>query len=365
MPKINNILLLGAYGYTAALIVAKLSDASVQFSIAGRNLEKLVNLKSNYNLVNQIFRISPESFGELESIVPDFDVIINCIGPFNIYGIRVLEQCIKAGKCYIDICGEQYFIRNSFANLDEEAVKNGASVFHSVSFESALTDLLARSCLPSDEVWKDISATYFFDKSRPSSGTRLSMLVSQHFPVYLVENHLLKESMISSFSKRVSYPNRPEMDAVLYAPYPDILFFDRLFSPQNSCTYILTNQKIARFAVTNNHQRQELGQIIELSKKRVNNGPNPEERKKQYFEIILYAKNLDGKKFCFSLTGNDMYGLTASIVTLFLEHLMGADSIPAGIHCPSEINGSEMLFKKILTKNKLRIETESKLSFLE
>lgn len=365
MKKYNKLVLLGAYGYTAQIIASSLSEAKIPFSVAGRNLGKLNELKAMYPSVVSSCYVDSESIDDISKLLTEFNIVINCIGPFNVMGPFILEQCVEKGICYIDICGEQNYVRNSFETFHEKAVKTGASIFHSIAFESALVDLLAKIHLPGNSKWKEISSVYYFEKSRPSPGTRLSMQTTSVFPVYKIENYKLHESGISSFSKMVEFPDRPELNAVLFAPYPEIIFFSKQFLPKYSCSYILTNQSMAKYAVMSNKENQKLEQILDLSKKRIKKGPDKSERENQYFEIILFAENSEGRKYCFSLTGKDMYGLTASIVTLYVEKIMNSVSLPSGVLCPSDIGDNDEVFQKILDQNKIELNTNCSFSFLK
>ena len=107
MPnKRFEILLLGATGYTGGLIADLFQKKGLDFLEYGRNLLKLEGLKlSNKHCIGiEIFTIGSD--GLLPHLGPA-SIVVNCIGPFNVYGQTVVEDCLSAGATYIDITGEQ------------------------------------------------------------------------------------------------------------------------------------------------------------------------------------------------------------------------------------------------------------------
>jgi short subunit dehydrogenase-like uncharacterized protein len=352
---IKKILLLGAYGYTARLIAKGLASENIHFSIAGKNREKLVELQNKYPQIISFHEVDIDFDEQLDTLIPGFDLLINCIGPYNLYGQKVLEKCIQEGICYLDICGEQYFVQQSMMKYHQKAIDSGASIFHAIAFESALVDLLAKVKLPQNTKWKEISSVYYFEKSRPSPGTRLSIQTSPYFPTYCLNNNSLKETGISAYSKKVYYPDKPDMDTILFAPYPEILFFQRTYAPQCSASYVLTSRANANYAIQDKGVRPLLQNILEQNKRRLKTGPEDTERQNQFFEIVLFAEENNGKKYSLALTGYDMYGITASIVIIYCKELLNHGIIPKGILCPSDIGLAKKVFEEIISINQIKI----------
>jgi len=356
MIESRKILLLGSYGYTAQLIAATLSHSGISFSIAGRDPVKLDEMKNQFPLIESLHKVDIESKDLLKNLLPKFRIVVNCIGPYNVFGNLVLEECIDAGCCYIDICGEQHFVNQSFNNYQEKAVQTGACIFHSVAFESALVDLLAKVKLPENEAWECISSIYYFEKSRPSPGTRATMLTSQYFPVYSLEKGQLVQQSLAGFAKNVSDFGNLRLDAVLFAPYPEVMFLKRNFRVQNACSYLLTSNLEAKMATGRKQTEIPLETTMEENRKRMKKGPSDQERLNQVFEIRLLAESSAGKRYCFSLKGKDMYELTASIAEIFVRRLLSMKQWPAGIFTPSEIENPAGVFNEILKSNMLDCE---------
>jgi short subunit dehydrogenase-like uncharacterized protein len=347
------ILLAGAYGYTARLIAEQLSRSGIAFAIAGRDEEKLAEMKSRFPLIHSVHIIDFESEVAVEALLTRFRFVINCVGPYNVLGNLVLQKSIEAGCGYIDISGEQHYVYHSMENMNAMALESGACVFHSVAFESALADLLAKVKLPVDETWKSISTIYHFEKSRPSPGTRATMLTSQHFPVYRLENGELIQGVVAGFAKDVENLENRQFDAVLFAPYPEVLFYRKHYKVENACSYLLTNRFEAKFLTAGKLPKGSLETTLEETRKRARKGPAEQERLNQAFEIRLLAENSAGMKYGYLLKGKDMYGVTASIAEIFTGKLMSLPQMPAGIFTPADIADAAEIFNEILEKNML------------
>jgi short subunit dehydrogenase-like uncharacterized protein len=365
MSTEKRIVLLGAYGYTAQLIAARLDRAGIPFSIAGRLAAKLKKMEEQFPCIISTYCLDAENETDLQELYSKTDVLINCIGPYNLYGSLILKKCMEAGIIYMDICGEQYFVHHSLMNHQEMAIAHGATVFHSLAFESTLADLIAKCCLPKDLSWKEISTLYFFNKIHPSSGTRLSMQTSSFFPVFYLKERNLTESKISDFSKNILYPGKPGMNAALFTPYPEILFFSKQYLPVQSYSYLIFEEAEIKYFLSDNRAKSTLAEVLERSKKRNYQGPDDKERKDQYFEIILFAETPGNERFCFSLSGEDMYGITASIVQIYLDHIIHAENLPKGILLPSEVDDAVLLFEKILAENTIELKAINGFSFVE
>lgn len=200
MPnKRFEILLLGATGYTG-VDCRFISEKGLDFLAYGRNLQKLEGLKlSNKHCIGiEIFTIGSD--GLLPHLGPA-SIVVNCIGPFNVYGQTVVEECLSAGATYIDITGEQEVVKASFDNHDKKAQENGALILHSMSFESALSDLLlllSMKALGANN-YQSFNTYYRLNTKQMSPGTRISLKVANAFDSYsLWQGDLLDPAAVPS-----------------------------------------------------------------------------------------------------------------------------------------------------------------------
>ncbi len=341
-----NIILLGATGFTGQLIAENLCKACIPFCLSGRSNDKLTEIKAKLKTNLPVLNLDINNKTETENTLKKFDLIINCIGPFNLYGANVLNFCIENGKTYIDITGEQNFVKNSMERNDE-AKQSNATIIHSVSFESCLADLMASQFLDTSLSYSDISTYYSFSKSKPSKGTRLTMQISKHFPSFNLINGQYNESASLSFSEDVVFDIAPFSNKAFFMPYPEVLFFKKKYNIGSSASFLLVNNSEAFFL---KGASSEPGYSIEtILKKPVlqHHHLSPVEKSSQQFTLTLKAILHDGHKFINHITGQDMYGLTAYLVSRSVSKISEGMQLPKGVITPSEMGGWEGIWEEL------------------
>ena len=68
-------------------------------------------------------------------------VVIDCVGPFRLYGEPVVRACVTAGTDYIDICGEPEYIERIEYEYGTKAKEQGCYVASAVGFDSVPGDV--------------------------------------------------------------------------------------------------------------------------------------------------------------------------------------------------------------------------------
>lgn len=68
-------------------------------------------------------------------------LVINCCGPFQLYGEPVVLACIEAGTHYVDITGEPLFIEQMQAKYHEMAHRKSSIVIPACGFDSIPADM--------------------------------------------------------------------------------------------------------------------------------------------------------------------------------------------------------------------------------
>jgi saccharopine dehydrogenase (NAD+, L-lysine-forming) len=96
----------GAVGSVAVSTLASLPDFS-EIIIGDINIERahriIAELGSQKVKALQVDAGDPKS---LKSAVAKADIVLNCIGPFYIFGPKILKAAIEARKSYVDICDD-------------------------------------------------------------------------------------------------------------------------------------------------------------------------------------------------------------------------------------------------------------------
>lgn len=154
MPDRLDIVILGATGFTGMyciphiLQLAKSDGHNYSWGIAGRSEEKLKDvLKKMGKKVDADLAKTPLiicDVGDEESLLKmakNTKLVINCVGPFILYGERVVEACLKAGTHHIDVSGEPHYMENLQLTKNEMAKQKGVYVISACGLDSIPSDL--------------------------------------------------------------------------------------------------------------------------------------------------------------------------------------------------------------------------------
>ena len=137
----------GATGFTGKLVVEyalkKYSGDEISWAIAGRNLSKLNDLKDKLNLPDKvgIFEVDSEDQSSIDVLVENTKCVLTTVGPYQLYGNKIIRTCISSGTDYVDLCGEPGWMHKIINECSDDASKSGARVIFSCGFDSIPFDL--------------------------------------------------------------------------------------------------------------------------------------------------------------------------------------------------------------------------------
>ncbi|KAL0461592.1 UNVERIFIED_CONTAM: putative mitochondrial saccharopine dehydrogenase-like oxidoreductase [Sesamum latifolium] len=152
-PKFYDAVILGASGFTGKYVVREAlkflnapNSPLKSLALAGRSPARLaealkwaVGADSSPNIPFLTADISdPDSLSRLAA---QTKVILNCVGPFRLYGQAVVSACVDAGCDYIDISGEPEFMERMEALYHEKAVEKGSLVISACGFDSVPAEI--------------------------------------------------------------------------------------------------------------------------------------------------------------------------------------------------------------------------------
>ena len=67
--------------------------------------------------------------------------MITTVGPYQQYGMPLVEACARSGTYYADLTGEVLFMRQTADRWHETAEGSAARIVHACGFDSILSDL--------------------------------------------------------------------------------------------------------------------------------------------------------------------------------------------------------------------------------
>ena len=145
-----DLVIWGATGFTGKLVCEYITNSykskDLNWTIAGRNEEKLLKLKNRLNIKNSILIGNSNDKSSLEKICSKTKVICSTVGPYALYGTNLIHACVKMKTNYCDITGETQWIRKIIDTFHEKAKKQKIKIVNSCGFDSIPSDMGVYFC---------------------------------------------------------------------------------------------------------------------------------------------------------------------------------------------------------------------------
>ncbi|MEE4289258.1 MAG: saccharopine dehydrogenase NADP-binding domain-containing protein [Erythrobacter sp.] len=144
-----DIIVFGATGYTGRLVAEYLAhhyaghaDAP-KWAMAGRSADKLAEVRDLIGAPadTPLVIADAEDAADLEAMCRRTKVVLTTVGPYQLYGDKLLAACVATGTDYADLCGEPAWMADKIAEHHERAKETGARISFSSGFDSIPFDL--------------------------------------------------------------------------------------------------------------------------------------------------------------------------------------------------------------------------------
>jgi short subunit dehydrogenase-like uncharacterized protein len=148
MARRFDLVVYGASGFTGRLVAEYLqvrygSSGSVVWAMAGRNLEKLAQVRAQIGAEADVPLIAADAHdgAALLALAHQARAVITTVGPYQLGGEPLLRACIESGTDYLDLCGEPAWMARMIRTHHRAAEASGARVVFSCGFDSVPFDL--------------------------------------------------------------------------------------------------------------------------------------------------------------------------------------------------------------------------------
>ena len=143
MEKDIDIIIYGATGFTGKLCVKYFQslNTTVTWAMAGRNLIKLQKVADDHQAKVEILLADSDDESALDNLTSRARVILSTAGPFHRYGSKLVASCIKNHAHYVDITGENFWVKDLIEKHHAEASAKGIRIIPSCGFDSIPSDL--------------------------------------------------------------------------------------------------------------------------------------------------------------------------------------------------------------------------------
>jgi short subunit dehydrogenase-like uncharacterized protein len=148
-PRKFDIIVYGATGYTGRLVAEYLAhhyagraDAP-KWAMAGRSLAKLEEVRDEIGApaTTPLVVANADDSADLEAMCKRTRVVLTTVGPYQLYGDKLVAACVATGTDYADLCGEPAWMAEKIAEHQAAAEKSGARICFSSGFDSIPFDL--------------------------------------------------------------------------------------------------------------------------------------------------------------------------------------------------------------------------------
>ncbi len=143
MDREYQIILYGATGFTGKLCAEYLRDnyPEIKWAIAGRNNQKLNDLKNTLNLNCDIYVASGGDKESIDNFVSKTRVVLSTAGPFARYSNLIVKSCVENKTHYTDITGENHWVKDLIDEHHEKASEEGTRIIPSCGYDSIPSDM--------------------------------------------------------------------------------------------------------------------------------------------------------------------------------------------------------------------------------
>lgn len=139
-----DVAVFGASGYTGRLVAEYLGrQDGVAWAMVGRNQSKLEAVRDEINAPSdtQILVADADDLDALKSVCERAKVVLTTVGPYQLYGDKLVQACVETGTDYVDLCGEPNWMHDNIDQYYEAAKSSGARIVFSCGFDSIPFDL--------------------------------------------------------------------------------------------------------------------------------------------------------------------------------------------------------------------------------
>ena len=151
MEKDIDIIVYGATGFTGKLCMEYMAskERSTKWAIAGRNQEKLKTVADELCPEVEILIADSDDEDALDRLTQRAKVVLSTAGPFHRYGSKLVASCVKNNTHYVDITGENFWVKGLIDKHHDEASKKGVRIIPSCGYDSIPSDLGSLHCVQS------------------------------------------------------------------------------------------------------------------------------------------------------------------------------------------------------------------------
>lgn len=341
--KRRQLLIYGSYGYTGNLIAKRASEEGLDVLLSGRDESKLQVQAERLNLPYQKAALGSEP--EMDSVLSQAEVLLNCAGPFVHTWKPAAEACLRNSCHYLDITGE-IPVFESLKKWSDRFEEKGIMAIPGSGFDVVPTDCTAaylHSLMPDatrlELAFKGLGGGV-------SRGTAKTMVENLGSGGAIRKNGLIKNVPGAYKVRSITFIDKEE--AAVSIPWGDVSTAHFSTGIDNIVVYIAMPEKVIKKMKWLNYINLfvSMGFVKRYLKSRIDKqppGPDAEQREQGRSVIWGEVENAAGEKKFAILQTSEGYRLTAEISIEIAKRVLNSD-FKTGYQTPSSAYGYELIF---------------------
>ena len=362
------VILYGASGFSGRLVAEFLREYNVPFIAAGRNrakIQEVMNRVPGIETADYEIAEVGNSVDELTKSFTGAKVVCNTVGPLIYHGPRVIEASLKAGCHYLDISGEQAWVRQVAENWGPKFAEKGLVAAPATAYMSTASDIASRICMETGGI--DTLEILSMFKGMPTFGSTQTI-----FAVIPTEACYLEQNQYKTWPRATAYdvvaPGSIQTQLALpWGGFPHPVWFKNHSQIANVRTLggLLDRQIMETVLGTEKHFEEKIRLLPKEEQERqlaamansVQAGTPPRENTRQHRTIdVVLGRGSTSFAQC-TMFGTCAYRQTGLVQAFAAHHLVHAAPRKVGFASPCEAFGYRELLQALesdgLTKAKV------------
>lgn len=366
-----SILIYGATGFTGTLVARGLRARSVPLVLSGRDASRLERLAAGLGESGggaiEVRPAPVHDSAALDRALHGVELVVGCAGPFARVGEPLVAAAVRAGVPYLDIAGEQSFLRAVYERYESPARKRGVLVLSGMALEIAPGDLgaqlVAREAMRARGLAEradgdaddlpavdEVTVAYALNRFRPTAGTSMAATDSLAGASWVWSGDRWDPLPPLAERRMVNFGPATGERATLSFPSGEVITVPRHVRAGRVQTYISLldtgplGDLMTRVATLVSPAVPALFRTALGAQARALIGaevraPSDVDRKFATFAVACEARaGFEHARMV--LGGADPYGFSAAVACWGAEELLArqrAGSLPAGVRAPAEV----------------------------
>lgn len=340
-----SFLIYGANGYTGQLIVELSSKKGLKPTLAGRNAAKVSGLANQFGFDYLVFGL--DKHDEICTNLQNFDLVLNCAGPFTRTAKPIVEACLATKTHYLDITGE-IEVFELLKTYNQQALDKGIVILPGVGFDVVPTDCMAKLLHEQMPDATHLELAFMTVGGSISHGTLTTVVENLGKSGFVRENHQITPKPTGHKGKWIEFIDKKSFAMTI--PWGDISTAHHTTGIPNIETYfagisptVFYMNKLQWFY----NPILKLGFVKRMIQRYIDKNINgPTKAQLENGKSLVWGKvsNAKGESKEAVITTIESYKLTAEMSLTIVEKVLKLNN-PAGYHTPAGLFGWRLIIE--------------------